>query len=237
MATKQNQLYILVIALWIGHCSTASLVSHGNVSEQTILDLAEMSNKTFLKLIGLAIRNLRCDLDNCNTWSEWTADALYRGQFGVKTRSRDCYKSCNETGQKVVDNDSEIYEGKCQAPYNITDKFCFLFVTTNMNYSAAKKYCEKDGGQVINVDTKERQDLAQNLPLTSTYLYVQGERRVTGGPYIDDTGRIFKERPFFMWASGEPHNVATAMYLVLNKGGYYDATGTYEYNVLCEIRP
>ena len=227
MATKQNQLCFLVIVLWICHCSTASLALDGNVSEQTILDLAEKSNKTFLKLIGLAIRNLRCDLDNCNTWSQWTADALYRGQFGVKARSRDCYKSCSETGQKVVENDSEIYEGKCQAHYSITDKFCLMSVTTKMNYSAAKEFCEKDGGHVINVDTKERQDLAQNFPLTSTYLYVQGERRVTGGPYFDDTGRMFTKRPFFKWASGEPGNGATDMYLLLNKDGYHDVTGKY----------
>ena len=124
-----------------------------------------------------------------------------------------------------MENESEKYEDKCPASYNITDKFCFLLVTTTMNYSAAKEICEKDGGQVINVDTQEKQDLAQNRPLTSTYLFVQGERHVTGGLYFDDTGRIFTER-----------NGASEMYLELNKDGYYDATGTYEYNVLFEIR-
>jgi len=52
---------------------------------QTILDLAEKSNKTFLKLIGLAIQNLKCELSFCDQWSEWTSEMVYRGQFGVKS--------------------------------------------------------------------------------------------------------------------------------------------------------
>jgi len=57
-----------------------------------------------------------------------------------------------------------------------------------MNYYAAKEFCEKDGRHVINVDTKERQDLAQILPLTSTYLYAQGKRHTLTTQEESSTG-------------------------------------------------
>jgi len=102
-----------------------------------------------------------------------------------------------------VENDNKIhvYEGKCPASYNITDKFCIVFVTTKMNYSAAQEFCDKDGGGLINIDTKERHDLVQKYAKSFT-IYIQGERRVRGGPYFDNTGKVIDEWPFVHWASG-----------------------------------
>ena len=99
------------------------------------------------------------------------------------------------------DNKIHVYEGKCPASYNITDKFCIVFVTTKMNYSAAQEFCDKDGGGLINIDTKERHDLVQKYAKSFT-IYIQGERRVRGGPYFDNTGKVIDEWPFVHWASG-----------------------------------
>ena len=81
--------WLMVLSTVIGHCHAVTLPPEQLVDENTIVYLAGKSNKTFLKLIGLAIQNLRCDLDRCSRWSQWTVDALTPGQFGVKTRSRD----------------------------------------------------------------------------------------------------------------------------------------------------
>jgi len=227
---------VLVIVMWIGQGMCAVLSTDRDVNEQIILELADKSNKTFLKLIGLAIQNLRCDLDNCDTWSEWTSDILYKGQFGVKTRSRDCwYSSCDKTGEKLVENDSEIFEGKCPTSYNITDgKYCLAYHQTLMNYSTAHQLCAKDGGHIINVDTKERYDLAQKYA-SAGGIHIQGERRVAGGPFFDDAGKRVEERPFFKWASGNPSNGSTELCLVLYSSGGKDRSCSYNFYVLCEI--
>jgi len=237
MDTKFNLIYVLVIVMWTSQGMCAVLLADRDVNEQTILELAEKSNKTFLKLIGLAIQNLRCDLDYCNNWSTWTADVLYKGQFGVKTRSRDCwYDSCNKTGEKVVENDSEIYERKCPSSYNITNgKFCLAFYQTYYTHSAAQQLCAKDGGHIINVDTRERFDLVLKNA-TSTGIHIQGERRVAGGPFFDDAGKSPEERPFFKWAYGEPDKTSNELYLAIYSTGVYDVPENHHYYVLCEIR-
>jgi len=235
MAIKCNIICVLVIVMWTGHGMCAVLSTDRDVSEQTILELADKSNKTFLKLIGLAIQNLRCDFDNCNNWSEWTSDILYKGQFGVKTRSRDCwYNSCDKTGEKVVENDSEIFEGRCPTSYNITDgKFCLAYHPTKMNHSAAHQLCAKDGGHIINVDTKERYDLAQKYA-PGANIHIQGERRVAGGPFFDDAGNHPEERSFFKWGANEPSNNTNELYLMLSSSGLCDIYGNNVYYVLCE---
>jgi len=237
MYSKFNLICVLVIVMWTGQGMRAALSTDRDVNEQTILELADKSNKTLLKLIGLAIQNLRCDLDYCNKWSTWAADVLYKGQFGVKTRSRDCwYDSCDKTGEKVVENESEIYERKCPTLYNITEgKFCHAFHKSSMNHSAAQQLCAKDGGHIINVDTKERFDLALKYA-TSTGIHIQGERRVAGGPFFDDAGNSPEQRPFFIWASGEPDNRYKELYLSTSSTGVYDVYGNEPYYVLCEIR-
>jgi len=237
MHTKFNLICVLVIVMWTSQGMCAVLSTDRDVNEQTILELAEKSNKTFLKLIGLAVQNLRCDLDYCNNWSAWAADVLYKGQFGVKTRLRDCwYDSCDKTGEKVVENDSEIYEGKCPSSYNITEgKFCLAFYQSSVTHAAAQQLCAKDGGHMINVDTKERFDLVLKNA-ASGYIHIQGERRVAGGPFFDDDGKSPDERPFFKWASGEPDNTSNELYLAIYSTGVYDVSGTSGYYVLCEIR-
>jgi len=177
MAEAYTMFWLMVLSTVIGHCVATTLSSEQHVDENTILDLAEKSNKTFLKLIGLAIQNLRCDFDRCSQWSEWTGGVLTRGQFGVKTRSRDCwYDSCNNTGPKVVENDNAIYKGNCPASYNVSDgKLCFAYYKDKVNHSAAQHLCQKDGGSLITVDTKERYELAQKYT-TSNHVHVQGAR-------------------------------------------------------------
>ena len=235
MAEAFTMFSLMILSTVIGHCVASTLSSEQHVDENTILDIAEKSNKTFLKLIGLAIQNLRCDLDRCSQWSQWTIDALAPGQFGVKTRSRDCwYASCNKTGQKVVENDSEIFERNCPVSYNIThEKFCVAFIQNKHNYSSAKQLCEKDGGQIINLDTKERYETAK---LYTGIIHIQGERRVTGGPFYDDVGGLPLERPFFKWASGQPNDgTSVSNTLMLTSAGYYDAPVGYMCSVLCEV--
>jgi len=237
MDTKFNLINVLVIVIWTSQGMCAVLSTDRDVNEQTILQLAEKSNKTFLKLVGLAIQNLRCDLDYCNNWSAWKADALYKGQFGVKTRSRDCwYDSCDKTGEKVVENDSEIYEGNCLTSYNVTDgKFCLAFYQSSVTHAAAQQLCAKDDGHMINVDTKERFDLVLKNA-ASGYIHIQGERRVAGGPFFDDDGKSPDERPFFKWSSGEPGNTSHEIYLASSSTGAYDIPDHYSNRVLCEIR-
>jgi len=236
MAILNNLLCCLLITIWTKHVFSATLPFERKVNEQTIMDLAEKSNKTLLKLIGLAIQNLRCDLEKCNNWSEWTSDALYKGQFGVKTRSRDCwYDTCDKTGDKVVENDSKLFEGKCPISYNITDgKYCMAYFQTGLNHSAAHQLCAKDGGHIINVDTKERYDLALKYS-SSGKVHIKGERQVPGGPFFDDAGNSPEERPFFKWASGFPNNSSTRLCLVLSSLGGQDKSCSSGYYVLCEI--
>jgi len=101
MAVVYTMIWLMVLLTVIGHCVATTLPSEQHVDENTILDIAEKSNKTFLKLIGLAIQNMRCDIDRCSQWSQWTVDALTPGQFGVKTRSRNCWHdSCNQNWTK-----------------------------------------------------------------------------------------------------------------------------------------
>jgi len=230
--------WMIVLSTVIGHCVAATLSSEQHVDENTILDLAEKSNKTFLKLIGLAIQNMRCDLDRCSQWSQWTGDMLYRGQYGVKTRSHDCWHdSCNKTGPKVVENDNVIYEGICPASYNVTDgKLCIAYYKDNMNHSAAQQLCQKDGGSLITIDTKERYELAQKFT-PSNHVHVQGARRVQGGPFFDDAGNLLEDSPFFKWGSGQPNDGTNLSTTVNFKGTvHYDYTGEGKLNVLCEVR-
>jgi len=238
MAVMYTMFWLMVFSTVFGCCVAATLPPKREqlVDENTILDLAERSNKTFLKLIGLAIQNLRCDLDRCSQWSQWTVDALAPGQFGVKTRSRNCwYDSCNKTGPKVVENDNTIYEGNCPTSYNVTNgKFCLAHYTNKMNHSAAQQTCEKDGGHMINIDTKERYEAALKLT-TSNYFHVEGMRKVESGHFYDDFGRRIQDRPFFKWASGEPHN-GTSMFVVVKGSEFFDVTDGWTYHVVCEIR-
>jgi len=229
---------LMVLSTVIGHCVATTLSLEQHVDENTILDIAEKSNKTFLKLIGLAIQNLRCDFDRCSQWSEWTRGVLTRGQFGVKTRSRDCwYDSCTKTGPKVVENDNAIFEGNCPGSYNVTDgKLCLAHYTDQMNHSAAQQLCQKDGGNLITIDTRERYELAQKL-FKSDFVHVQGSRRVQGGPFFDDAGHLLEDSPFFKWRSGQPDNGASVSLVVIFKGTEHnDAPEGNKYSVLCEVR-
>jgi len=237
MASTFNFMCVLFIVMWTGQGMCAVLSTDRDVNEQTILELADKSNKTFLKLIGLAIQNLRCDFDNCDTWSEWTSDILYKGQFGVKTRSRDCwYDSCDKTGEKVVENDSEIFEGRCPTSYNITDgKYCLAYHQTRMNHSAAEQLCAENDGHIINVDTKERFDLALKYSPSGQYIHIQGVRRVVGGPFYDEAGKRPEERTFFKWATGQPNSQFDEMFLVHDSRGMQDINATTAWYVLCEI--
>jgi len=240
MAVVYTMIWLMVFSTVFGCCVAATLPPEQEqlVDEKTILDLAERSNKTFLKLIGLAIQNLRCDLDRCNQWSQWTVDALTPGQYGVKTRSRDCwYDSCNKTGQKLVENDSEIFERNCPESYNITHgKFCVAFIQDKHNHSAAKQLCAKDGGQIINLDTKERYEMAKTFAVPNL-IHIQGERRVSGGPFYDDEGGLPLERPFFEWGPSQPNDGSSvSVVLVLGPTGYYDASAGHAAPVLCEVR-
>jgi len=238
MAVEYTMFWLMVLLTVIGHCVATTLPSEQHVDEHTILDLAEKSNKTFLKLIGLAIQNMRCDLDRCSQWSQWTGDLLYRGQYGVKTRSRYCWHdSCNKTGSKVVENDNVIYEGICPGSYNVTNgKFCLAYYTDNMNHSAAQQLCQKDGGSLITIDTKERYELAQKYT-TSFYVHVQGARRVAGGPFFNDAGNLLEDNPFFKWASGQPNGGASVSVVVVCKGSeHYDTSEGGAFGVLCEVR-
>ena len=150
-----------------GHCVATTLPLERHVDENTILDLAEKSKKTFLKLIGLVIRNLRWDFDRCSQSSQWTGDLLYRGQYGVKSRSRECwYDSCNKTGPKVLGNGNAIYKEICPASYNITDgKLDNAYYKDNLNRSAAQQLCQKDDVCLITIDTKERYELHVTMHL------------------------------------------------------------------------
>ena len=238
MTVVYTMIWLMVFSTVIGHCVATTLPFEQHVDENTILDLAEMSNKTFLKLIGLAIQNMRCDLDRCSQWSQWTGDMSYRGQYGVKTRSRDCWHdSCNKTGPKVVENDNAIYEGICPASYNVTDgKLCIAYYKDRVNRSAAQELCQKDGGRLITIDTKERYELAQNYT-TSFYVHVQGARRVAGGPFFDDAGHLLEDSPFFQWGSGQPDNGASVSLVVVFKGiKHYDTSEGGACDVLCEVR-
>ena len=238
MAEVYTMIWLMVLLPVIGHCVATTFPPEQHVDENTILDLAEKSNKTFLKLIGLAIQNLRCDFDRCSQWSRWTGDMSYRGQFGVKTRTRDCwYDSCNKTGPKVVENDNVIYEGICPASYNVTGKLCIAYYKDKMNHSAAQELCQKDGGSLITIDTKERYELAQNYT-TSYYVHVQGTRRVAGGPFFDDAGNLLEDSRFFKWASGQPDNGARVSLVVVFMVGkeHHDVSEGSAFNVLCEVR-
>ena len=238
MAEAYTMFWMMVLSTVNRHCVAATLSSEQHVDENTILDLAEKSNKTFLKLIGLAIQNMRCDFDSCSQWSQWTGDLLYRGQFGVKTRSRDCWpKSCNKTGPNVVENDNAIFEGNCPGSYNVTDgNLCIACYTDKMNHSAAKLLCQKDGGNLITIDTKERYELAQKL-FTSDNLLVQGTRRVAGGPFLDDSGNLLEDSPFFKWRTGQPNEGASVSLVVVFRGTeHYDSSEGGKFSVLCEVR-
>jgi len=161
---------------------------------------------------------------------------LTRGQFGVKTRSRDCwYDSCTKTGPKVVENDNTIYEGNCPTSYNVTNgKFCLAHYTNRMNHSAAQQICGKDGGHIINIDTKERYEAALTHE-TSTYFHVEGTRKVESGPFYDDLWRRIRDRPFFKLASRNPTK-GINMFLVVRVSEFCDVTDGWTYNVVCEIR-
>jgi len=237
MAEAYTMFWMMVLSTVNRHCVAATLSSEQHVDENTILDLAEKSNKTFLKLIGLAIQNMRCDLDRCSQWSQWTGDMSYRGQYGVKTRSRDCWHdSCNKTGPKVVENDNVIYEGICPASYNVTDgKFCIAYYKDRMNHSAAQELCQKDGGSLITINTKERYELAQNYA-TSSFVHVQGARRVAGGPFFDDAGNLLEDSPFFKWRTGQPNDGASVSVVVVFKVGkeHHDVSEGGIFSVLCE---
>jgi len=237
MAVEYTMSWLMVLLKVIGHCVATTLPFEQHVDENSILDLAEKSNKTFLKLIGLAIQNMRCDFNRCSQWSQWTEDMLYRGQFGVKTRSRDCwYNSCNKTGPKVVENDNMIYEGICPASYNVTGKLCIAYYKDKMNHSAALQLCQVDGGNLINIDTKERYELAQTYA-TSDFVHVQGARRVEGGPFFDDAGNLLEDSSFFKWASGQPNDGASVSVVVVFEGTvHYDAPEGSAFYVLCEVR-
>jgi len=234
MTVVYTMIWLMVFLTVIGHCVATTLPSEQHVDENTILDLAEKSNKTFLKLIGLAIQNLRCDFD-CSQWSQWTVDALTPGQFGVKTRSRNCWNdSCNKTGPKVVENDNAIYERICPASYVTDGKFCIAYYPDRMNHSAAQQLCQKDGGSLITIDTKERYELAQKYA-TSSFVHVQGSRRVAGGPFFDDAGNLLEDSPFFKWMTGQPNDGASVSVVVVFMGTeHYDATEGGIFSVLCE---
>jgi len=58
MAEAFTMFWLMVLSAVIGHCVATTLSSEQNVDENTILDLAEKSNQTFLKLIGLCYSKL-----------------------------------------------------------------------------------------------------------------------------------------------------------------------------------
>jgi len=81
-------IWLMVLSTAIWHCVSATLSSEQHVDENTILDIAEKSYKTFLKLIGLATQNQKCDSDRCSQWFQWTGDMLYRGRFGFEMQKK-----------------------------------------------------------------------------------------------------------------------------------------------------
>jgi len=96
-----------------------------------------------------------------------------------------------------------------------------------MNHSTAKQLCEKDGGNLIDVSTQARYDVALKYA-SHGHLFVQGKRLAQGGPYFNDAGKQLDVLPFFNWTSGEPSNRADELYLRLDKSGFADNSHTYD---------
>ena len=236
LSNKTTILILGILTVLVRYCVSASVALDDDVNEKNILDLAEKSNLTFLKLIGRALHNLRCDVQPCSDWSEWSWDELGVNEFGMKTRSRDCwYASCDKTGRKTEEKENVIFEGRCPSPYKITNnKFCLAFYAGTFNHSGAQTTCEKDGGHMINIDTKEKYEAAL-IYTAAVYFHVEGVRKVESGPFYDDFGRRIQDRPFFKWAVVEPHN-GTSMFLIVSGSEYYDTTAITTHNVVCEIR-
>ena len=56
MTVVYTMIWLMVLSTVIGHCVSATLSSEKDVDENTILDIAEKSNKTFLKLMDLPFK-------------------------------------------------------------------------------------------------------------------------------------------------------------------------------------
>jgi len=162
---------------------------------------------------------------------------VYRGQFGVKKRTRQCwYDFCDKTGQKEIEIDSEIFTGRCPRSYNTSEGgLCLAYHRSGMNHSTAKHLCEKDGRNLIDVSTQTRYDVALKYA-SHGHLFVQGQRLAQGGPYFNDAGKQLDVLPFFNWTSGEPSNRADELYLRLDMSGFADNSHAYDSFSLCEIR-
>jgi len=141
-----------------------------------------------------------------------------------------------KTGPKVVENDNAIYERICPESYVTDGKLCIAYYKDKMNHYAAQQLCQKNGGSLITINTKERYELAQNYT-TSFYVHVQGTRRVAGGPFFDDAGNLLEDSPFFQWGSGQPNDGASvSVFFFFIRTLHYDAPEGNLYRVLCEVR-
>ncbi|XP_052761531.1 uncharacterized protein LOC128204192 [Mya arenaria] len=211
-------------------------------NEKTLLDLGKKSNSPLLKLIGYALRNLKCEINGpCDNWSPWTHCTVPRGTFGIRTRMRSCYEMKNKNecgdfgGEKTVENQNEVCEGFCPINYNFTStNLCLKRSKATMKHQAAEQFCEEDGGHIINIDTQERFEVASSVANTSV-IWVQGKRTQQAGPWQYTVGGNPETQPFFKWQTSEPTNGSDDLYMIFYKSEFYDNSETSRI-VICEIR-
>ncbi|XP_052765234.1 uncharacterized protein LOC128206666 [Mya arenaria] len=211
--------------------------------EHTLLELGEKVNSPLLKLIGFALKNLKCNINGpCDIWSPWTrCSTVPKGTFGIRTRSRSCYQEqtisgCDNFGKtKHVENQNEVCEGFCPTNYNTTStSLCLKTSTEKKKRHAAEKFCEEDGGHIINIDTQKRYEAASSVANISS-IWVQGKRSQQAGPWQYIVGEDPESQPFFKWDEGDPENGVNDVYMRFYKSEFYDCVDS-NYIVICEIR-
>ncbi|KAL4231965.1 hypothetical protein ACF0H5_009542 [Mactra antiquata] len=200
----------------------------------TLLDLGKETRKPLLTLIGLAMRKLH----PCEVWSPWTpCEANARGYYGTRTRTRQCVDKRSLEGNTYKnETDIGLCEGKCPVGSNITAHgFCLKLHMDKLNHEDAETFCKNDESYLINIDTAEKfEDVKTILSGVATHIHVDGIRATSSSPWVYKYG---SQHPVITWASGEPDNKSSDLYLVYYPptNTWYDVEGASARPFLCEF--
>jgi len=182
----------------------------------------------------------------CSLWSNWTdCKANGTSAFTFQTRVRNCWynrtRVCAQDGPVTKETVSKVCKRWCRQDYSVSKHgFCIKTHMVRVIQADAEKTCQKEGGHLMNADTKERWiDHVKSLKDVN-FFWVDGRRGKSPGPWTFQEGSNPTTNGVIQWHSGEPDNREADFCIVVRdhngKAYWWDTHCHQKWPFLCEIR-
>lgn len=243
----------------------SAIVAVGAALNNPLVKFIGKAFKNIENYVKTKLQDIDCRVPSCLNWSKWTSCVHIKGNFGIQNRSRLCGRTEKDEkcfpSFKAENNDTD-YETrlceldrtpdikpeernrKCSFGYNITEHgFCVKYFAESVSWITAQSNCEKDGGNLINIDSETKSNdiakLLDDMP-AGTIILIDGIRKSPESEWEYNSGIMMPT--FSNWGKNEPNakDFPNCRYVQKETGAnewkwydYFPCSGTGSY--MCEL--